>query len=77
MSVEQSIKSITLHAIISENKAVVMLDCPENRSNAFDMHIAEATFDFCHNLPVYFAINVSHWSCFVIVTWQICSMFNE
>ena len=40
MSVKQSIKSKTLQAIISESKAVIMLDCPGNRSNAFDMQIA-------------------------------------
>ena len=35
-SVEQSIKSKMAQAINFENKAVVM-DCPGNRSNAFDM----------------------------------------
>ena len=40
MGVEQSIKSKISQAITSEDKAVVMLDCPGNRSNAFDMQVA-------------------------------------
>ena len=57
MSVEQSIKPKTSHAITSKNKAVVMLDHPENRSNAFDL------FEFCHTLPIPIAINTSQWNC--------------
>ena len=63
MSVEQSIKSKTSQAITSENKAVVMLDCAGNRSNAFDMQIAETRFEFCHSLPIPVAINTSQWTC--------------
>ena len=37
MSVKQSIKSKTSQAMTSENMAVIMLDCPGNRSNAFDI----------------------------------------
>ena len=44
MSVKQSIKSKTAQAITSENKAVIMLDCPGNRSNAFDLQMAELMF---------------------------------
>ena len=44
MSVEQSIKSKMGQAITSENKAVIMLDCPGNRSNSFDIQTAEPMF---------------------------------
>ena len=57
MSVEQSIKSKTSQAIISENNAVIMLNCPGNRSNALNMQKAEPLFQFCHTLPTSVAIN--------------------
>ena len=62
MSVEQSLKSKLAQAITSENKAVVMLDRPRNRSNAFDMQIAEPMFEFCHSLLIPVAINTSQWN---------------
>ena len=46
MSVEQSIKFKISQAIISENKAVIMLHHPGNRSNTFDVQIAELLFHF-------------------------------
>ena len=58
VSVEQSIKSKTAQAMTSENKTVVMMDCLGNRSNSFDMQIADTMFDFCH---VY--IDTSQWNC--------------
>ena len=39
MSVKQSIKSKMAQTITSKNKAVIMLDHPIKRSNAFDMQI--------------------------------------
>ena len=63
MSVEQSIKSKMAQAITSENKAVIMLDHPGNRSNEFDMQIAEPMFEFCHSLLIPVAINTSQWNC--------------
>ena len=59
ISVEQSIKSKASQVISSENKAVIMLDYPGNRSSAFDMQIAEAMFEFCFSLPIPVAINTS------------------
>ena len=41
MSVEQSIELKTSIVISSENKAVIMLDCPRIRSKACDMKKAE------------------------------------
>ena len=63
MSVEQSIKPKLSHAITSENKAVIMLDRPRNRSNAFDMQIAHSFFEFCHSLTIPVAFNTSQWYC--------------
>ena len=40
-----------------------MLDRPGNRSNAFDMQLAEPMFEFCHSLPNPVAINTSQWYC--------------
>ena len=57
MSVEHSIKSNSSQAITSENKAVIMLDCPGDRSTAFDMQIVEPFFECCHNLLIPVAIN--------------------
>ena len=48
MSVKQIIASKMAQATTSENKAVIMLDHPRNRSNAFDMLIAEPMFEFCN-----------------------------
>ena len=59
MSVEQSTKSKTSQVITPENKAVMMLDCPGNRSNVFDMQIAEPSFEFCHSLLTPVAINTA------------------
>ena len=39
------------------------MDHPRNRSNAFDMQIAEPMFEFCHSLPIPVAINTSQWNC--------------
>ena len=63
MSLEQSIISKKAQAITFENKAFVMLDCPGNRSNAFEAQIAEPMFEFCHSSPIQIAINTSQWSC--------------
>ena len=62
MSVKQSIKSKTSQEITSEYKAVIMLDHPGNRSNSFDMQIAEPLFQFCHSLLIPVAINISQWN---------------
>ena len=59
VSVEQSIKSKTAQAMTSENKTVVMMDCLGNRSNAFDMQIAEPMFEYHHSLLIPVAINIS------------------
>ena len=40
-----------------------MLDGPVNKSNAFDMQIAEPLFEFCHSLLTPVAINISQWNC--------------
>ena len=40
-----------------------MLDCPGNRSNGFDMQIAETLFQFFHSLPTPVAINTPKWNC--------------
>ena len=37
MGLEQSIKSKTSQVTSSETKAVIILDCPGNRSKAFDI----------------------------------------
>ena len=63
MSVKQSIKWKILQAITSENKAVIMLDDPGHRTNAFDIQIAEPMFRVCHSLPLPVAINTSQWNC--------------
>ena len=63
MSVEQSIKSKMAQAITSKNNAVVTLDYPRNRSNSFDMQIANPMFEFCHSLQIPVAINTSQWNC--------------
>ena len=60
---EQSIKSKMAQAVKSKNEAVVMLDHPGNRSNAFDMKIAEPMFESCHGLPIPIAIDTSQWNC--------------
>ena len=62
MSVEQSIISKTSQIIFSENKAVIILDCPWNISKAFDMQIAEQLFQFPHSLLIPVAINTPQWS---------------
>ena len=61
MSVEQSIKSKV--TFTSENKAVIMLDQPRNRSNAFDMQIAGPMFEFSHSLLIPVAIDSSQCNC--------------
>ena len=63
ISVEQSIKGKISQAITSQNKAVVMLDRPGNKSNAFEIQIAEPMFEFCHSLLIPIAINTSQWNC--------------
>ena len=63
MNVEQSIKSKMAQAITSENKAVVILDHPRNRSKAFDIQIAEPMFEFHISLPITVAIDTSQWKC--------------
>ena len=63
MSVEESIKSKTSQANTCENKVVVMLDRPGNRSNAFDMQIAEPMLEFCHSLPIPAVINTPQCNC--------------
>ena len=70
MSVELGIKSKTSQAITFENKAGIMLDCPGNRSNPFDMQIAEPLFQFCLSLLIPVVIDTSHWNC------CLCSMAN-
>ena len=70
MSVDQSIKSKTSQEITSENKAVIILDHPGKRSNAFDMQIAEPLFHFCHRLLIPVAINNPQWNCY------LCNMVN-
>ena len=57
MEVEQRIKSKTSQVIFPENKAVIMLDCPGNRSKAFNMEEAEPTFQFPQSLLIPIAIN--------------------
>ena len=42
--VKQSIKSKTPNVIVSENKAVIMLDHSANRSKSFDTEEAEPLF---------------------------------
>ena len=69
-SIEQSIKSKTTQAITSENKAVILLDCTRNKSNAFYMQIAEPLFEFCHGLPIPVAMNTTQWKV-VPVPWQM------
>ena len=51
MSKKLSIKSKTAQA-----------DCPGNRSNAFDMQIAEPMFEFCHSLPIPIAFDHAQWN---------------
>ena len=63
MSVEQSIKSKASQASIYENKAVIMLDCPVNRSNAFDVRLAEPLFEFSLCLLIPVVINIPQWNC--------------
>ena len=70
--VEQSIKSKTSKVISSKNKAVTMLDCSGNRSNTFDMHIADPLFQFSHILPV--VINTPQWNCYLHIIAQLHRM---
>ena len=63
LSVEKSIKSKTSQAITSENKAVIMLDHPGNRSKANDIQIAEQLFQFFLSLPIPVAISTPKWNC--------------
>ena len=46
MSGEQGIKSKTSKVITSENKAVIKLDHPGNRSKSFDMEKQSHHFNF-------------------------------
>ena len=70
MSVEQNIKSKTSQAITSENKAVIMLGCPGNRSNAFDMQIAEPLFHFVEVYQFQLPSTLLNGPA-VLVTWQM------
>ena len=65
VNVEQSIESKTIQVITSEKKAVVMLDHSGNRSNAFDIQIAEPMFEFSHSLPFIVAVNTSQSNCYL------------
>ena len=51
-SVEQSMNTIILKVITSENKAVIAFDHPGNRSMAFDIQIAEPSFQFPHKFQL-------------------------
>ena len=40
-----------------------MLDCPGNRSKAFDVQTTEPLFEFCNSLLIPLAINTPQWNC--------------
>ena len=80
MNVDQSIKSKLSQIIYSENKAVIMLDHPGNRSNAFDMLIEERLLQFCHSLWILIAINTPKWNCCAVNMANVlhaCSMVSQ
>ena len=77
MSIEESIKSKTSQANTSENRVVVMLDHPGNRSNAFDMQIAEPMFEFCHSLLIPITINTSQRNCWLGNTANVLHIMGD
>ena len=66
MGVEHGINSKTSQVITFEKKAVIMLDHSGNRSNSFDMQIAEQLFQFSHSLQIPVAINTPQWNCCLV-----------